>query len=129
MLGVRGAFWQNLAELVDYSSETSHGEKGVLWSNWLGNLGLTVSCIPFLQVLFQPAQLLGIMSPEMGHASHLVDRGSLSPEPTQEVGSKSTLEKTDSNGSSPLLSACCVLGTVLSDLSVIAHVISPPCPQ
>ena len=118
-----------LAELaVDYSSETSLGEKAILWSIWLGNLGLMVSCVPLLQVLFQLAQLLGV-SPQTGHASHLLDHGPLSPGPIQEVGSKSTSGKTDSNTNSPLPSACCVLGTVPSGLRVIAHVISPPSPS
>lgn len=118
-----------LAELaIDYSSETSLGEKEILWSNWLGNLGLMVSCVPLLQVLFQPAQLLGV-SPQTGHASRLLDHGPLSPGPIQEVGSKSASGKTDSNANSPLPSACCVLGTVPSGLSVIAHVISPPSPS
>lgn len=106
----------------------SLGEKEILWSNWLGNLGLMVSRVPLLQVLFQLAQLLGV-SPQTGHASHLLDHGPLFPGPIQEVGSKSSSGKTDSNASAPLSSACCVLGTVPSGLRVTAHVIPPPSPS
>lgn len=87
------------------------------WETW----GYVISCVPYCRSFFQPAQLLGV-SPQTAMPPACLTI-ILSQDPFR-LGPRA-LGKTDSNANSPLPSACCVLGTVPSGLSVIAHVISP----